>query len=403
MPHPTEPNDVYQALVSALADNVLPIAVAGGTFVLVGLYGYGQTGDLLILAITIFGGWASLLKALLVILHRRVVARQPVALSTIKRFEAAHLATTWSMAGLTGALCAVLFSLSTPPLLVAATALLFGYCAGVSTRIPYRPVIAMGAVILAAGPAVTSALLFITDARWLIGTVFLVFFFAAVESITHLHRNACRLITMRLQMETLARRDPLTLLANRLGLREAFDALPLDANWAAAVHAFDLDGFKAVNDQFGHAMGDRLLQAIADRLSDLVGPGDVVARVGGDEFVVLQSGPSDALDPDLMAGRIHHRLTEPYDLGVGRPINVGLSLGYSTDTVGTASLDALIHDADAISYKVKRNGGGFRSHRVQQSSQDPVAAIAPARAKRRAANAKAGAILPIRGVPGTIA
>lgn len=229
--------------------------------------------------------------------------------------------------------------------------------------------IAMGAVILAAAPAIISALMFIQDARLLIAAVFVLFFLSAVETISHLHRNASRLIAMRLQMANLARLDPLTSLRNRLGLQEAFNALPRIRGGSIAVHTFDLDGFKSVNDQFGHATGDRLLQILSERLRRVVGQHGVVARFGGDEFVVLQPGLDSECDPGLLPGNIYRELTEPYEVGADQPVRVGLSLGYSIADESTASLDALILEADSTSYEVKRNGGGFRSHRSQQQGR----------------------------------
>lgn len=379
----TEPIDVYEALVSALSDNLLPTTTVGAIFFGVGLYAYSETGATAALGITIFGGVATVAKAVFILFHRRTLALRLPTLAAIKRFEAGHAITTWCMAGPIGALSALLYSLPALPLHVVATALLFGYCAGVATRISVRPVIAMGAVILAAGPAIISALLFIQDTRLLIGAVFVLFLASAVETISHLHRNACRLITMRLQMAKLARLDPLTSLSNRLGLSEAVERLPRDSGRLIAVHVFDLDGFKAVNDQFGHATGDRLLQALSQRLRQLVGHNDVVARLGGDEFVVLQPGLDSQSDPGLLAQHIHRQLTEPYELGADQPISVGLSLGYSIAPASTASLDELLREADATSYKVKRNGGGFRPHLSQQPGQGSTPKSRQTRPKQR--------------------
>lgn len=364
----TEPIDVYKALVSALTDNVLPTASIWAVFSVIGFYVYNETGAAIALGITIFGGLASALKLLLIFYHRRGIDLHSLSITSIRRFEVGHAVATWCMAAPIGALSALLFSLPALHLHAVGTALLFGYCAGVATRISVRPLIAMGAVTVAALPAIASALMFIEDARPFIGAVFALFFLSAVETIWHIHGNASGLITMRLQMANLARLDPLTSLRNRLGLREAFDALPRHGEDLVAVHAFDLDGFKAVNDQFGHATGDRLLKALSERLYRLADQNDAVARIGGDEFVVLQSRLDSRSDPAVLARNIHHQLTKPYDVGTGQPIKVGLSLGFSIAPASTASLDALLYQADATSYEVKRNGGGFRSHPYHPSA-----------------------------------
>jgi diguanylate cyclase (GGDEF)-like protein len=358
----TEPIDVYRALVSALADNVLPTAAIGAIFAGIGLYTYSKTGAAVAIGITVVGILATALKILLIRFHRRAMGVRPSSDAAVKRFELGHAITTWCMAAPVGALSALLFSLPALQLHVVGTALLFGYCAGVATRISARPLIAMSAVTIAAVPAIASALIFLQDARLLIIAVFALFLLIALETIWHIYGNDRRLITMRLQMANLARLDPLTSLHNRLGLREAFDALPRGNNGLIAVHAFDLDGFKAVNDQFGHATGDILLKAIAERLQQLVGQNHAAARVGGDEFVVLQPVSDRQSDAGALAGNIHRQLTEPYDVGTGRPITLGLSLGFSIAPLSTASLNTLMREADAASYEIKRNGGGFQPH-----------------------------------------
>ena len=362
MSRQNEPIHVYKALVSALSDNLLPTAAIGTAFCGIGVYVYSETGSAVALGITIFGSVITALKLILTFCHQRTMKVRSPSLATTKRFEVGHALATWCMAAPIGILSALLFSLPALHLHIVGTALLFGYCAGVATRISVRPLIAMAAVTLAAVPAIVSALVFIQDARLLIGAVFALFFVSAVETIWHIHGNASRLITMRLQMANLARLDPLTSLCNRLGLREAFDALPRHQGDMIAVHAFDLDGFKAVNDQFGHATGDRLLKALAERLDQLVDHKDAVARVGGDEFVVLQTGLNSQSDPETLAQKIYDKLTKPYEVGADQPIRVGLSLGFSIAPISTASLDALLCEADATSYQVKRNGGGFRPH-----------------------------------------
>lgn len=381
MQRQTESSDLYKALVEALSDNVLPTASIGLILLGSGLYTYSQTNDAVALALTIFGGLASVLKVFLIFFHRRTMRVQSPTLSVIRRFETSHAIATWCMAAPIGALSALMFSLPELHLHVVGTALLFGYCAGVATRISVRPVIAMGAVILAAAPAIASALMFTQDARLLIAAVFVLFFLNAVETITHLHRNASRLIAMRLKVANLARLDPLTSLRNRLGLQEAFNALPPDRGGAIAVHAFDLDGFKSVNDQFGHATGDRLLQALSERLRRVVGHNGVVARVGGDEFVVLQTGLDSESGPGLMASNIHRELTQPYEVGTGQPVHIGLSLGFSIADESGGSLDALVREADAASYDVKRSGGGFRAHLSPQWVQTEAPRSGHARRK----------------------
>ena len=145
--------------------------------------------------------------------------------------------------------------------------------------------------------------------------------------------------------------DPLTGVANRSALF-ALLATRLDAGTGEGCGLLfcDLDGFKAVNDGFGHAAGDRLLVAVADRLRELAGPEGFVARLGGDEFVVLTPG-TDADDLAARARRLEALLHEQFDLG-GTPVRVGASTGVATGSPGEHP-DDVVARADTAMYAVK--------------------------------------------------
>ena len=105
----------------------------------------------------------------------------------------------------------------------------------------------------------------------------------------------------------MAHHDTLTGLPNRLLLRDrleqALAAIPRGGN-PVAIHYLDLDGFKPVNDRYGHAIGDDLLKAVADRLRHETRPTDTAARIGGDEFIVLQTGIRTSGDAEVLAKRL---------------------------------------------------------------------------------------------------
>ena len=117
----------------------------------------------------------------------------------------------------------------------------------------------------------------------------------------------------------------------------------------------DIDGFKHVNDNLGHAAGDQLLKAVAERLQSTVREQDTAGRLGGDEFVVLVESTADKATPDLLADRLTKVLREPVELDDGRRISsVTVSIGV---TVGQyATPDALLRDADLALYAAKAAG-----------------------------------------------
>ena len=150
-----------------------------------------------------------------------------------------------------------------------------------------------------------------------------------------------------------ARHDPLTGLANRLALTEAVRELERTDDPVAVV-LVDLDGFKDVNDRFGHAAGDEVLRAVAARLLDAIRPGDLVARLGGDEFAVLAPVPDAATGAEL-AHRLSTALLRPPVTvpvpGTTERAGVGASVGH---VVGPGrQLEELTRRADAAMYAAK--------------------------------------------------
>jgi len=160
------------------------------------------------------------------------------------------------------------------------------------------------------------------------------------------------------RIQHLADHDALTGLLNRRLLE---DRLQQSINLArrndsmVAVMLIDLDGFKAVNDQYGHLMGDYVLRTVAKRLKDCVRESDTVARLGGDEFVVLLTGQRSAEDSSVVAGKILGALTEPVAAG-GRRFDVGASIGISIFPRDGTSPEQLLKHADAAMYRVKEAG-----------------------------------------------
>ena len=160
------------------------------------------------------------------------------------------------------------------------------------------------------------------------------------------------------RIQHLADHDALTGLLNRRLLEDRLQQAITIARRnesMLAVMLMDLDGFKAVNDQFGHLMGDYVLRVVAKRLRDCVRESDTVARLGGDEFVVIVGGQRSADDSGVVAEKILSALTEPVAAG-GRRFEIGGSIGISVFPRDGSTPESLIKQADAAMYRVKDAG-----------------------------------------------
>ncbi len=153
--------------------------------------------------------------------------------------------------------------------------------------------------------------------------------------------------------------DGLTALPNRVlfidRLKQAIERSKRRNNYHFAVLFLDLDGFKAINDRFGHKMGDDLLVAIARRLESCLRSGDTVARFGGDEFAVLLEEIKDVSDATNIAKRIHESLELSVNLN-GQEIICTASIGIALSGKNHDEPESLLRDADLAMYRAKQQG-----------------------------------------------
>lgn len=163
----------------------------------------------------------------------------------------------------------------------------------------------------------------------------------------------------------LALHDGLTGLANRALLMDRLEhelAQALRHGWSVAVMFIDLDHFKLINDQLGHAVGDRVLQIVGQRLADNSRSVDTVCRFGGDEFVFVQTEVKDEADVATVAEKLLDALCAPSGLGEDDVIpapDIRASMGIALFPQHGDSADVLLASADRAMYQAKRSGSGF--------------------------------------------
>jgi diguanylate cyclase (GGDEF)-like protein len=165
--------------------------------------------------------------------------------------------------------------------------------------------------------------------------------------------------------------DELTGLAKRSVLMAALDQACTGSrrgDSSVAIHCLDLDRFKTVNDTLGHGIGDQLLRKVADRLRVACREGDVVARVGGDEFVILQCGITGPQDATRLAVRLVDLIGRTYVLN-GHTINIGASVGVALASEQLQARD-ILRQSDLALYEAKRSGRGrFRFFEPKMDEQ----------------------------------
>jgi diguanylate cyclase (GGDEF)-like protein len=172
------------------------------------------------------------------------------------------------------------------------------------------------------------------------------------QDITEQRRSEAKIAHM-------AHHDALTGLPNRRLLDERLEHAVAHAKRGeiVATHLLDLDYFKNVNDTLGHPVGDKLLRMVADRLRRLVQEGETVARMGGDEFAIVQVQVAQPSDATALAQRVIEGVSEPYEID-GHQVVVGASVGISVSVTDGPSSDLLLRNADLALYRAKSGGRG---------------------------------------------
>ncbi|HYH01943.1 MAG TPA: sensor domain-containing diguanylate cyclase [Bacillota bacterium] len=175
-----------------------------------------------------------------------------------------------------------------------------------------------------------------------------------VRDITERKRNEERI-------NWLANYDSMTGIPNRAYLLNSWANLIERANSAGkklAVIFFDLDKFKSYNDRFGHAGGDAVLIHVANQAKSVLGETDIIGRIGGDEFVIIQNDVSGYNDAVTLAQRVIDAANQPLLLE-GQEVSVGISLGISIYPDDSVRQKDLLHLADQAMYEAKKNGNGY--------------------------------------------
>ena len=368
------PDHVYVELVRSLFETLLPSVVMSVLFVGVATLAIGVTGNPALLALGVAGAVASAVRLAVVIACRRGGIEQRITdRAGAARHERIFGICYLSFALLLGLFGAAAVAVGPVGLHMVVAAMLVGYAAGVAAGISLRPAIGAASMVLAVVPSALVCLWRLETFHLTLALVLVTLLAGGLQSMAARYRAEIDKIETRRAISRLARHDHLTALPNRLGLAERFEEVVADCGPEClfAVHCVDLDRFKPVNDRHGHPIGDQLLRLVANRLSGNLRSGDLAARFGGDEFVVLQCGLRHADEADLFARRLTRSLSEPYAIA-NAMITVGASVGYVVSQ-GDEPLELLLSQADNALYAIKALGGGAAAHSAARIGKATIA------------------------------
>jgi diguanylate cyclase (GGDEF)-like protein len=349
---PGVPEDIRAALIADLHGS-LPVFAAGGvnTTAVAGVIAIRQPTALFITWFILEVALCLARITVLVVAHRRAREHRqtPTDLHVL-------LAVAWSTSIGFGVVISLVSGDRVGALLagLSAAAMVGGIC----FRNFGAPRLAGTMILLALGPIVPGAVLAGEPLLYLVFLQVPLYLVAMTDAAFRLNRML--IATMRAERENghLAQHDALTGLRNRAGFVDALDAKLKTSpgnDGSFAVLFFDLDNFKPINDTFGHAAGDKVLQLVADRLRWALPDSTIIARMGGDEFVVVADSVT-AEQAHAIGNRIIDDVAMSYQLGEAICVQVSASVGVAISPEHGTEAEELLAAADTALYEAKSTG-----------------------------------------------
>jgi diguanylate cyclase len=360
------PDVVVAELVDIIYTSLPPVALIGVILTAVGILVAAKNGDAVVWVLVAICAAITAGRMALILAYRRRASLEGVRDPAL--WESRYAIGAYSFALVLGAFNLRAIATGDPMVAMLVTSVMFGYGAGIVARLGVRPTICVISLALAVVPTAIGYLSYAANAdnfyvtAMYAGQALLLIAFAGAgtEAMGHIYRTTLQQLLTRQDLAMLAGQDGLTGLPNRTLLRARLNEGIVQirrGDTALAFHCLDLDHFKSVNDSLGHAAGDALLKLVAHRLTSILRIGDTVARVGGDEFAVLQVGIHREDEARLLAHRIVRALSAPFVID-GRDVRIGVTVGIALAPRDGLTLDRLAACADTALYQAKREGRG---------------------------------------------
>lgn len=373
------PSGTYIELVASLCDTRMPAVIMTLMFMAIGTFTMRAAHDGLLSGLVAIGTVASAARLLVLMRGRRLCARPDLSLEEATGFERQFALTYCTFALIFGLFAARALALPLIEWQMPVSIAVVGYAAGAASTIALRPRIVVTSLMFAVLPP-AAALLFREETSALMSAAALLALLAGgLRSISKRYRSQSTTTTKRRDFARQAQTDHLTGVGNRRALAEAFKAYTLtERDAGVALHYVDLDDFKAINDQLGHQVGDRILRLVAEKLQRCGRPDDVVVRLGGDEFVVVQRDAATDADVEQHAERISQALNALYRVDA-LTVAVGASVGSRRFVTPIQSMEALLTSADAAlrQRKIERKAHLAPAGKVAAGQQAETARRSP--------------------------
>jgi diguanylate cyclase (GGDEF)-like protein len=360
------PDAVFADLVDIIFTSLPPVTLIGVTLTAVGLLVAVKNNDPVIWLLTALCVAVTAGRIALILAYRRRASLEGVQDPAL--WDGRYAIGAYSFALVLGAFNLRAIATGDPMVAMLVTSVMFGYGAGIVARLGVRPAVCVISLALAVVPTAIGYISYAARAddyyvmvMYAAQALLLIAFAAAgTEAMGHIYRTTLQQLLTRQDLAMLAGQDGLTGLPNRTLLRARLNEGIVQVrrgDTVLAFHCLDLDHFKSVNDNLGHPAGDALLKLVAERLTGILRIGDTVARVGGDEFVILQVGIQHEDEARLLAHRIVRALGAPFVIG-GRDVRIGVTVGIAVAPRDGVTLDRLAACADSALYQAKHKGRG---------------------------------------------
>ncbi|HLG83737.1 MAG TPA: GGDEF domain-containing protein [Bradyrhizobium sp.] len=353
-------DSVYMEVIRTLHGTIVPILLAAMSQAIVGAITVEQTGDVLIGVLATVGVLVDTVRACEVVAFRRRAARKPpLELAEARVWGWCYALGTTATSLMVGLLAARSLTLDSEVCTMMAIGIAFGFGAGIIARLSLLPFLALADLFVLGVPAIAVSFARLDMPHIGLALLIAIYVVGSFEMVRLTFNSTVDHIKLKEEFEQLARLDPMTGVFNRSLLTSELPRLIAERDdGLLAIHAIDLDHFKAANDRFGHPVGDALLKQVAGRLKALAGPRGSVVRMGGDEFILVQPATRSRDDAAALAQRILDSVSATYVVE-GHDIVIGASIGVAVAPDDGESVEALLSRSDKALYQAKAGRGGY--------------------------------------------